>query len=72
MHIRIHAPAPIIDKTGAVQEATGEGEAVGHSILGLVPHQIRGYLAQFRNLLITGQKYDKCTGCSEVVSLFFL
>ncbi|KAG7452779.1 E1-like protein-activating [Guyanagaster necrorhizus] len=37
------------------------------SVLGLVPHQLRGYLAQFRNLHIVGAAYDKCTGCSEIV-----
>ncbi|GAA5904578.1 Atg7p [Sporobolomyces salmoneus] len=34
------------------------------SVLGEVPHQIRGFLAQFNNLKITGQAYDRCTGCS--------
>lgn len=39
------------------------------SILGLVPHQLRGSLAQFNNTLITGAAYDRCTGCSEKVSI---
>jgi ubiquitin-like modifier-activating enzyme ATG7 len=38
------------------------------SPLGLVPHQIRGFLAQFKNMILTGQAYNKCTGCSEHVS----
>ena len=44
------------------------------SVLGLVPHQLRGFLAQFRNVPIVGAAYDKCTGCSETVSwgYFFL
>ncbi|KAI8994652.1 ubiquitin-like conjugating enzyme [Pilobolus umbonatus] len=37
------------------------------SILGLLPHQIRGFLGQFSNMLITGQVYDKCTACSEKI-----
>lgn len=37
------------------------------SILGLLPHQIRGFLGQFNHLLIVGQAYDKCTACSEKV-----
>ncbi|GAA5847905.1 hypothetical protein JCM9279_003484 [Rhodotorula babjevae] len=37
------------------------------SPLGIVPHQIRGYLARFDNLKITGQAYDRCTGCSETM-----
>jgi ubiquitin-like modifier-activating enzyme ATG7 len=32
--------------------------------LGLVPHQIRGYLATFKNMLISGQSYDCCSACS--------
>ncbi|KAJ3416945.1 Autophagy protein 7 [Chytridiales sp. JEL 0842] len=35
--------------------------------LGLVPHQIRGYLTHFNNLLVTGHAYDKCTACSQLV-----
>ena len=35
--------------------------------LGLVPHQIRGYLSNFRNLLIRGQSYDCCSACSRRV-----
>lgn len=34
----------------------------------MVPHQLRGFLAQFRNIPIVGAAYDKCTGCSETVS----
>ncbi|KAI8988113.1 hypothetical protein BDF20DRAFT_853878 [Mycotypha africana] len=37
------------------------------SLLGLLPHQIRGFLGQFRNLLIVGQAYENCTACSEKV-----
>lgn len=36
-------------------------------MLGIVPHQLRGFLAQFRNLHIVGAAYDRCTGCSETV-----
>ncbi|PWN49361.1 putative APG7-component of the autophagic system [Violaceomyces palustris] len=35
--------------------------------LGSVPHQIRGFLAQFNNMIIVGQAYDRCTACSERV-----
>ncbi|KAM3586202.1 Autophagy protein 7 [Umbelopsis sp. WA50703] len=37
------------------------------SPLGLVPHQIRGFLTHFNNMLITGRSYDRCTACSEKV-----
>ncbi|KAJ7927610.1 hypothetical protein B0H13DRAFT_1971142 [Mycena leptocephala] len=40
---------------------------VGAGVLGLVPHQLRGFLAQFRNLHIMGAAYGRCTGCSEAV-----
>lgn len=35
--------------------------------LGLVPHQIRGFLTHFSNLLVTGQAYDRCTACSSEI-----
>lgn len=39
-------------------------------MLGLVPHQIRGFLARFENLKLSGPAYDKCTGCSNIASSF--
>ncbi|KAF9240392.1 hypothetical protein BU15DRAFT_73985 [Melanogaster broomeanus] len=54
------APPPQAEGTQADPSESG-------SVLGLIPHQLRGFLAQFRNLLITGAAYDKCTGCSETV-----
>lgn len=35
--------------------------------LGIVPHQVRGYLSFFNNLIITGHRYDKCVACSDSV-----
>lgn len=66
---RLYAPAPPNDPK-AVPGNTAEEQGEGTSILGLIPHQIRGYLGQFRNILVTGQQYDKCTGCSETVRPF--
>ena len=37
------------------------------SILGHLPHQLRGSLFNFSTLLIQGPAYDKCTGCSPTV-----
>ncbi|BGP02783.1 Ubiquitin-like modifier-activating enzyme ATG7 [Rhodotorula toruloides] len=37
------------------------------SPLGVVPHQIRGFLANFENLKITGHAYERCTGCSQPI-----
>ncbi|XP_015921791.1 ubiquitin-like modifier-activating enzyme ATG7 [Parasteatoda tepidariorum] len=35
--------------------------------LGLVPHQIRGYLDRFQNTLLTSKAFDCCTACSNKV-----
>lgn len=35
--------------------------------LGLVPHQIRGYVSTFQNIVIRGQSYDSCSACSPKV-----
>ncbi|KAI5986831.1 hypothetical protein EDD15DRAFT_2296653 [Pisolithus albus] len=60
----VHAPPP------PPQSATANdigSESASNSVLGLVPHQLRGFLAQFRALLVTGAAFDGCTGCSEAV-----
>ncbi|KAF9565773.1 E1-like protein-activating [Agrocybe pediades] len=38
-----------------------------NSVLGQVPHQLRGFLNQFKTMPLVGAGYDKCTGCSETV-----
>ncbi|KAI9805298.1 MAG: Autophagy protein 7 [Piccolia ochrophora] len=35
--------------------------------LGLIPHQIRGFLSSFSNLLIRGQAFDHCSACSAPI-----
>ncbi|KAI9859050.1 MAG: Autophagy protein 7 [Trichoglossum hirsutum] len=42
-------------------------ESRGDHALGIVPHQIRGFLARFQNLVIKGKSYDCCSACSERV-----
>ena len=42
-------------------------EERGDHPLGIVPHQIRGFLATFSNLNITGRCYDCCSACSAKV-----
>lgn len=32
--------------------------------LGIVPHQIRGYLSRFNNVIVTGKDYSCCSACS--------
>lgn len=39
------------------------------SVLGAVPHTIRGFLSDFNTLKITGQAYSNCTACSDKVSM---
>ncbi|KAI0760931.1 E1-like protein-activating [Trametes elegans] len=60
----VHAPAPPPQTTSNPDAHAPPGT---ESILGLVPHQLRGFLAQFRNVPIVGPAYAKCTGCSETV-----
>jgi len=35
--------------------------------LGLLPHQIRGYLTHFNNMLMKAPAFDKCPGCADVI-----
>jgi len=56
----LHAPAP---PPGQDPQEVDQGG----SVLGLVPHQLRGFLAQFRTMPIVGAAFDSCTGCSETV-----
>lgn len=37
------------------------------SILGRLPHQIRGTLFDFSNLMIHGPAYERCTACSTTI-----
>ncbi|KAI0340301.1 E1-like protein-activating [Trametopsis cervina] len=58
----LNAPAP--------KPQTGKDAPDPHesgSVLGLVPHQLRGFLAEFRNMPIKGAAYSRCTGCSDTV-----
>ncbi len=48
------APAPL-----SINEDQGEHP------LGIVPHQIRGFLSTFSNMCISGKSYDCCSACSD-------
>ncbi|KAE8400431.1 hypothetical protein BDV37DRAFT_204472 [Aspergillus pseudonomiae] len=39
----------------------------GSHPLGLVPHQIRGFLSTFENLCVVGRSYKCCSACSEKI-----
>lgn len=58
---RLYAPAPT--------NPSSEEEGI-NGVLGLVPHQLRGFLGQFKTMPLVGAAYDKCTGCSETVRSF--
>ncbi len=59
--LRQDAPAPQISH-GAIPER----DPPEHP-LGLVPHQIRGFVSTFQNMVIRGQSYDSCSACSPKV-----
>lgn len=59
LHHPLQAQAPGDPKTDIGSDTPTE--------LGIVPHQVRGYLSYFGNLIITGHRYDKCVACSDAV-----
>ncbi|KAK2800332.1 Autophagy protein 7 [Emmonsiellopsis sp. PD_5] len=36
--------------------------------LGIVPHQIRGFLSNFSNVVVSGRSYDCCSACSDNIT----
>ena len=42
-------------------------EERGDHPLGIVPHQIRGFLSSFQNVVIKGSSYDSCSACSDKI-----
>ncbi|CAG8519675.1 3466_t:CDS:10 [Gigaspora rosea] len=48
-------------------EPTSYSEFTASSPLGIIPHQMRGFLTHFNNMIIVGQAYERCTACSDVV-----
>ncbi|KAI1365757.1 hypothetical protein F5Y08DRAFT_303055 [Xylaria arbuscula] len=57
-----HAPAPATSSTTPQEAGTAEEYA-----LGIVPHQIRGFLNRFQNLVIRGESYPCCSACSPPI-----
>ncbi|KIW29606.1 E1-like protein-activating enzyme Gsa7p/Apg7p [Cladophialophora immunda] len=47
--------------------AAANDDSRGDHPLGLVPHQVRGFLATFSNMNITGTAYTYCSACSDKV-----
>ena len=61
-----HAPAPIPNPGTTGSAATYEREPADHA-LGIVPHQIRGFLSSFQNMVIHGRSYPQCSACSKPI-----
>jgi ubiquitin-like modifier-activating enzyme ATG7 len=59
-----HAPAPIPVTNGSLPEY--DRDPPEHP-LGIVPHQIRGFLHTFQNMLINGKSYPQCSACSDSI-----
>lgn len=55
----------------AAPASANSSEDRGDHPLGLVPHQIRGFLSNFSNMSIVGSTYDCCSACSDkIVDLY--
>lgn len=50
---------------GLAPAPTSTTEDRGDHPLGVVPHQVRGFLSTFQNLVIKGNAYDCCSACSS-------
>lgn len=57
------APAP---QAAAASDREPDRDPPDHP-LGLVPHQIRGHVSTFRNAVIRGHSYDRCSACSAKI-----
>lgn len=66
---RVRAPATPIARGNSTSTSVGAAGTTMDtgSCLGVVPHQIRGFLAQFGTMLVTGEAYPHCTACSQHV-----
>jgi ubiquitin-like modifier-activating enzyme ATG7 len=47
--------------------APAESAETQSTSLGSVPQQIRGFLSQWKSLIVSGECYDKCTACSDPI-----
>ncbi|KAL1867544.1 hypothetical protein VTK73DRAFT_4096 [Phialemonium thermophilum] len=63
---RHHAPAPIPRTDAESATPTYDRDPPDHA-LGTVPHQIRGFLSTFQNLVLHGRSFPQCSACSEPV-----
>ncbi|KAI1907189.1 Autophagy protein 7 [Ophidiomyces ophidiicola] len=52
---------------GVAAPTTSENGVESPNPLGIVPHQIRGYLSTFSFMNVTGRSYEFCSACSNTV-----
>jgi ubiquitin-like modifier-activating enzyme ATG7 len=60
------APAPKQSASQSSNSVSYDRDPPNHP-LGIVPHQIRGFLSTFQNMIISGQSYSSCSACSSKV-----
>jgi ubiquitin-like modifier-activating enzyme ATG7 len=65
---RAPAPRPPTSNAGALptQSSPSSEDEFIHP-LGLVPHQLRGFLSTFSTIQIVGSPYPQCSACSEPI-----
>lgn len=51
----------------AAPAPASQNEDRGDHPLGLVPHQVRGFLPTFQNISIAGKSYNCCSACSDTI-----
>jgi ubiquitin-like modifier-activating enzyme ATG7 len=68
------APAPPAQPSGSAQnqqrhpaDASGPDTAGFTHPLGIVPHQLRGFLSSFHTMQVVGAPYPQCSACSDRV-----
>ncbi|KAG9294887.1 hypothetical protein G9A89_003227 [Geosiphon pyriformis] len=57
----------VLTKGDGVDSASDEKPSENDSPLGVIPHQIRGFLSDFKILTLTGNHYTGCTACSDTI-----
>jgi ubiquitin-like modifier-activating enzyme ATG7 len=65
----LDAPAAVSSSKGDHGENNDDGEGYEdeESCLGIVPHQIRGFLSRFTEVLPSTTAFKSCTACSDIV-----
>ena len=65
--IAVEMLASILNHPDQIQAPADSSDSSSSTPLGIVPHQVRGFLASFSNMVLTGKAYDKCTACSDAI-----